>query len=696
MITRAIHSRWWVSVAAGLLSIVSASGAHANPLPVPEDTAEAQWLASARATSCPGPAAASVGMALSYLTDKNNPHTVQKWIIQKGALSCPPVDEELASVADQYCKEAGLAVPYCAVALDASALSAWDDGLAQIRANRPFVAHTNFDFAAGVSYLGAYVLVVGMTDEAGTRYVHFNDPLTGVRLKRTWADFTAHWGKAGYRGVRFVINKPVSQDPITNELILQAAVYHGGSVTDVDGDGTADLCARGSDGVQCLSTRIKPFDTVIVGPDLTDAAGWNDPSRYSTIRMGDLNGDGRADLCARAAAGMRCWLSTGTGFGPTLVGPELSDAAGWNEPKYFTTIDLADVNGDGRDDLCARGPSGFSCWLSSEAGFLPNAVKLPDMADKSGWGVASHYGTLRMGDLNADGKQDVCGRTVEGMACWLSDGHGFSTRIRGPQWSDATGWGDGHDEYWSTIRLADVNGDGRDDLCARTPTGIVCYPSGGTSFGKPIQGPALSDDQGWNQRRYFSTIRLADIDGDGKADLCARGKTGMNCYIATGTGFADAMGAPSLSDDSGWDFPEYFTTIALADVDGDGRADVCARERLGFRCWPAAGSPADLFWVPEFSDAAGWGAPSYFSTLRISGIRASQVVRPVNRGSVMRQGDSCPPIALSDVGRNDERGATCSASTSRSRNAWLLVAMISIGIAARVRRTFARRDPPRF
>ena len=73
----------------------------------------------------------------------------------------------------------------------------------------------------------------------------------------------------------------------------------------------------------------------------------------------------------------------------------------------------------------------------------------------------------------------------------------------------------------------------------------------------------------------------------------------MNCFIATGAGFADAMGAPSLSDDSGWDFPEYFTTLSLADVDGDGRADICARERLGFRGWPAAGSPTDLFSVSD-------------------------------------------------------------------------------------------------
>jgi hypothetical protein len=33
----------------------------------------------------------------------------------------------------------------------------------------------------------------------------------------------------------------------------------------------------------------------------------------------------------------------------------------------------------------------------------------------------------------------------------------------------------------------------------------------------------LTDAQGWNQPHYYKTIRLADVDGDGRAELVARG-----------------------------------------------------------------------------------------------------------------------------------------------------------------------------
>lgn len=39
--------------------------------------------------------------------------------------------------------------------------------------------------------------------------------------------------------------------------------------------------------------------------------------------------------------------------------------------------------------------------------------------------------------------------------------------------------------------------------------------------------PAWSDFSGWDQPRYYATIQLADIDGDGRAELLGRGPGGI-------------------------------------------------------------------------------------------------------------------------------------------------------------------------
>ena len=133
-----------------------------------------------------------------------------------------------------------------------------------------------------------------------------------------------------------------------------------GGLADVDGDGRADRCERTAEGIVCALSRGGSFEASrkwSAGADFADA------SFEGTIRFGDLNGDGRADACGRTHEGVFCALSTGHGFTKaTLWQAGMSDAAGW--AAYAGTIQLADVNADGRADLCGRGPKGLMCSLA--------------------------------------------------------------------------------------------------------------------------------------------------------------------------------------------------------------------------------------------------------------------------------------------------------------------------------------------
>jgi hypothetical protein len=403
------------------------------------------------------------------------------------------------------------------------------------------------------------------------------------------------------------------------EVILEAGNQDAGGTTDVDGDGVADACARSPAGFRCFVSSGRGFDRVILGPDLAADSGWAEPRQHATLRTGDVDGDGRSDLCGRSAEGVSCWLSTGAGLGERRAGPALSDAAGWDRVSSFTTIRLADFDGDGRADLCGRSSEGFLCFPSTGGGF-GGPVLLAELSDAAGWADVTRAGTIRMGDVDGDGRADVCGRGADGMACWLSDGGGFRSRVAGPPWSDERGWGELR--YWSTIRLADVDGDGRADLCARSADGFLCHLSLGSGFGGAVVGPPLSDEAGWGRREYYSTIRMGDVDGDGAADACARSGEGVLCWLWTGTGFGRFVVGPALSDEAGWNRQPYYRTIRLADVTGDERADLCARDAEGVRCWVSDGGAfPTAIPGPAWSDAEGWSEPSYYATIRLAGER---------------------------------------------------------------------------
>lgn len=397
----------------------------------------------------------------------------------------------------------------------------------------------------------------------------------------------------------------------TNAVMEQQA-----TTTDFDGDGKADACIRGADGVHCVTGGAAELGADQKLTAWADANGWDDLANAGTLRMGDIDGDHKADLCARANDKVVCQLSSTSPLGTAIDGPALSDASGWKSPWYYATMRLADIDGDGKDDLCARAAAGFVCYPSTGAGFGA-ALKTTLFTDAQEFKDVVRYGTIRMGDLDGDGMMDVCARASTGMECHLSDGKGFPKAVAGPAWTDANGWRS--PRFWGTIRVIDVDGDGKADICARTSSDFRCHLSTGSGFGDAIATAMLTDASGWDDPSNWGTLRMGDIDGDGDADLCGRANARVTCWPWTGNGFGAAINGPEWSDAKGWNQDRLFTSLRLADMTGDRKADICGRSSSGLVCFASdgAGFPTQLAGPPW--GGKGWEHPSVYGTLLIAG-----------------------------------------------------------------------------
>jgi hypothetical protein len=118
-------------------------------------------------------------------------------------------------------------------------------------------------------------------------------------------------------------------------------------------------------------------------------------------------------------------------------------------------VQLADVDGDRRADVCATTAHGLECALSDGHGF----------SSASRWSLPGDFegdGPVRLADLNGDGRADACAATKGGVACAFSHGRGFT---RASIWSPAR---------VLDIHLADVSGDGRADLCVLDGESVAC------------------------------------------------------------------------------------------------------------------------------------------------------------------------------------------------------------------------------
>lgn len=459
--------------------------------------------------------------------------------------------------------------------------------------------------------------------------------------------------------------------------------FPGRSDVDVDGDGASDVCARGPEGIVCELGGASPLRE-IKGPAWSDKV-WGEASYATTVQFGDIDGDGKSDVCGRRPEGVVCQRSTGTGFGDDIVGPDFSDESGWSSETYYPSIRLADVNGDGKADVCGRKDEGIRCYLSDGKGF-PTEVKGPEWITESGFGEPKYGSSIQYGDINGDGKADVCMRRRIGIECWTSDGAGLPNKVMGPEWSDDAGF-DGPTVV-PTVKLVDLNGDGKSDVCVRSTSGMRCALSNGDSFGAEIQGPPWSDASGWNRPAYYGSIFYADVNGDAKMDVCGRDSVSVVCSTFDGATFSEPFKGPAWGDDKGWNEPAAFVSLGAADVNHDGLDDVCGRNKDGFVCALSTGNGfGEIVPGPAWSDDAGWNKGYLAASIRYVGdANKKSGAKPGGggEGSSPNNGEGQEGAGAS----SDDGGCTQSARPART-SAGGYVSLVALGLVlARRRRRF--------
>lgn len=303
--------------------------------------------------------------------------------------------------------------------------------------------------------------------------------------------------------------------------------------------------------------------------------GWSSQTYYQR-HLGDVNGDGKLDIVGIAFAGLM--LSKGFTT-PTLVNQAFFPNGNFVTALAYTGLDeFADLvyfNHDGFS-VVNGGSDITDYWYSGN-------LKLQDFGRLQGWGTQEKTPRL-FADVNGDGRDDIIGfgnagalvsLAVPASAPFYLPPSNYSPPIMGIfDFGVQQGW-NSWNRYYRTV--ADVNGDGKADIIGFADAGVmVALSKGDGTFADPIF--AIEDfgfDQGWSSQDKFPRL-LGDVNGDGRADIVGIGIAGV--YISYGQSDG-TFAAPTL------DYSENFTAThgwtsndltprMLADADGDGLLDL--------------------------------------------------------------------------------------------------------------------------
>jgi hypothetical protein len=387
-------------------------------------------------------------------------------------------------------------------------------------------------------------------------------------------------------------------------------------------------------------------------PAWGDQAGWANPNQYEDILTADLDGDGTDELIGRNGGGFEIWSwgqpfqATASAFPnddppPVVTGlpapghwvpssipglPE-SDLSGFWDPSTYSTVRAVSLGGGAFDQLVWRSPDGLivadystGSWSvleypSGVTGPMGNSYNQP-------WWEETYYSTITSGDVDGNGTNEIVGRGPNGVQSW-SYSAGNWTRVdqdgvmADPDWEGLS--------YSDSLRVGDVTGDNAADLIGRTDAGglVVWSLVGGTWQQQGVPQGAWTDNGGttntWNDPSWYTTIGLADLNGDGTDDIYGRTQYGIDAWSFAGETWTHltatpTAGAPSiLSNTQGFEQPQYYETIQTSHLGPATPSSpdlVLARTAAGVGFYQLSGGSfgAPLMAQTQFSDANGWAS----------------------------------------------------------------------------------------
>ena len=280
---------------------------------------------------------------------------------------------------------------------------------------------------------------------------------------------------------------------------------------DTDGDGRAEIPISSPWGLGILELAGSTLAAPAMQPNGTRFGGWllnTADNRFGPV--GDLDGDGRAEILVSSPWGVGVLEQAGATLGNPMLAPNGTRFGGWllnTADNYFDMV--ADVDGDGRDEIVVTSPWGIG--VMELAG---NTMNVPMMAPNGtrfgGWllnTADNRFGPV--GDFDGDGRDEIVVSSPWGIGIMKLVGSTMQMVMLAPNGTRFGGWLlNTADNHLGTP--ADYDGDGRDELLITSPWGLGILELAGGTLTSSVMAQNGTRFGGWLLNTADNQVGIGD------------------------------------------------------------------------------------------------------------------------------------------------------------------------------------------
>jgi len=343
------------------------------------------------------------------------------------------------------------------------------------------------------------------------------------------------------------------------------------SIGDLDGDGKADLAVANYYSNTVSVYRNTSSSGAITSGSFAARVNFATGTNPSSVSIGDLDGDGKADLAVANKNSGTVSVFRNTSSSGAITAASFAARVDFTTGSEPWSLAIGDLDGDGKADLAVANEGSHTVSVYRNTG-SSGAITSGSFAARVDFTTGTSPYSVAIGDLDGDGKADLAVANQGSNTVSVFRNTGSSGAITAASFAGRVDFATGATPR--SVATGDLDGDGKADLAVTNYGSHTVSVLHNTSSSGAITAGSFAARVNFTTGSNPYSVAIGDLDGDGKADLAVANYGSVTVSVFRNTSSSGAITSGSFA--ARVDFATGTTprSVATGDLDGDGKADL--------------------------------------------------------------------------------------------------------------------------